>query len=191
MKFYKLSFAGADNFLEFIQFWSSLYNYPKENLYTNRIEKQKFTPEDIEKLFEWKNGSSLSQKKKESLKKIISKIHIINQLKLNFNIDTFLREFNEISAIWKIFLLHITVPQNYPIFDQHVYRAFYFLQNNQVKDIPSINATKEKIYFNEYEKFFNSLAHTHTEVNRKKIDEALWAFGKFIKTDYGKSVVLP
>lgn len=41
---------------EFIQFWSTCYNYKLEDLYKTRINLQQFTQTDIEKLFEWKNG---------------------------------------------------------------------------------------------------------------------------------------
>jgi len=38
------------------------------------------------------------------------------------------------SAIWQIFLLHIIDPTNYPIFDQHVYRAHYYLEHRTIID---------------------------------------------------------
>jgi hypothetical protein len=190
MKFAKLIFNREVRFPEFVQFWSGFYNYPLEHLYAERISKSQFTRDDITKLFEWKNGGRLSQKKQNALRGIIEKLDIINKLKSELCLTTFQKEFNHVSAIWKIYLLHLIAPQSYPIFDQHVCRAFYFLKDNQAKEIPSNNVGKEKIYFNEYVKFFNGLSN-NKEVSRKKVDEALWAFGKFLKSDYGKVIASP
>ena len=48
-----------------------------------------------------------------------------------------------------------------------------------------------KFYFEDYVEFFNELANKNKDVSRKKLDEALWAFGKFLKTPYGKRVSSP
>jgi hypothetical protein len=150
MEFAKLSFKWGATHQDFVQFWSAFYNYPKEHLYSERIEKKEFTPEDIEKLFVWKNGTPLSQKKKASLKVITDKIDIVNRLKSALDMETFRREFNGISAIWKIYLLHVIAPNDYPIFDQHVCRAFYFLTERKLKEIPITNSRKESLYFKDY-----------------------------------------
>ncbi|MFH0831296.1 MAG: hypothetical protein V1886_00295 [archaeon] len=174
---------------EFIVFWSSLYRDSKESFYIPVIDKQKFDIGDINNLFEWKNGVKLSQKKKQSLNiNIINKLEIINKLKHNFNLSTFQEEFGRISAIWKIFLLHIIASDRYPIFDQHVFRSYYFLKHNEVKEISYKNKEKEEIYFKEYLEFFNSLHNNliNADIPKKKIDEALWVFGRFLKSDYGK-----
>ncbi len=171
---------------KFVSFWSRFYVYPIEELYTSRIDKKQLFQDDLIQLFVWKNGSRLSQKKRKALQEIINKLGVINKLKLEFCLKTFLKEFRFIKgAIWKIYLLHIIAPDKYPIFDQHVCRAFYFISKNQRKEIPSKNLDKEKFYFDEYVDFFNKLSK---EVSKKKLDEALWAFGKFLKTPYGNKV---
>jgi hypothetical protein len=147
MKFVKLSFEWETTLQDFIEFWSAFYNYPKEHLYSERIQKSEFTLDDINKFYEWKNGTPLSLKKKASLKQITDKIHLINELKIDFNIETFMKEFYSISAIWKIYLLHLIAPKTYPIFDQHVCRAFYLLTENKPKEIPITNKAKERLYF--------------------------------------------
>ena len=188
MKFAKLSFEYRITLHDFICFWSSFYHYPREHLYAERIQKDEFTVDDITKLFEWKNGTPLSQKKMTSLKGITDKIHLVNKLKANFNLGTFENEFSSISAIWKIYLLHLIAPMTFPIFDQHVCRAFYFMTENKLKEIPITNKRKEKLYFGHYVDFFNNLVDE--KMSRKKIDEALWALGKFLKTEYGRKTCL-
>lgn len=172
---------------EFVDFWSSFYDYLLEGYYTPIIGKKRFSDEDLVKLFEWKNGSKLAQKKKKVLTSIIAKIDQINALKASFCLDTFLEEFKFVKgAIWKIYLLHVIQPDKFPIFDQHVYRAYLFISKDQRAEIPNNNRRKEDVYFSEYVSFFNGLSGSG--ISKKKLDEALWAFGKFLKTPYGRKV---
>ena len=123
VEFPKFTIEWQRNLQEFIRFWSKFYNYPDEHLYSERITKVQFSISDIEALYLWKNNGRLSQKKEEALhKKIIARLELINELKENFQLEKFLNEFKNVSAIWKIFLLHTIAPYQYPIFDQHVYR---------------------------------------------------------------------
>ena len=171
---------------EFVDFWSAFYSYALEEYYTPIIEKKRFSKDDLSRLFEWKNGGKLAKKKQKALDSIIAKIDRINVLKVNFCFDTFLKEFSFVKGIiWKMFLLHVIQPDSYPIFDQHVYRAYLFIAKNQRAEIPD-NKRKQDVYFKEYAPFFNELAGKG--VSRKKLDEALWAFGKFLKTPYGSKI---
>jgi hypothetical protein len=171
---------------EFVDFWSSFYSYSLEEYYTPIISKKRFSKDDLLKLFEWKNGGKLAQKKKKALESIVAKIDQINTLKLKFCIDTFLKEFSFVKgSIWKMFLLHIIQPEKFPIFDQHVYRAYLFIDKDQRGEIPD-NKRKQDVYFLEYVPFFNKLSGNGN--SRKKLDEALWAFGKFLKTPYGGKI---
>lgn len=172
---------------EFVPFWSNCYIDPREKFYTTTLNKNKLIANDIRLLFEWKNGGKLSRIKAKIVDSIIGKINIVNKLKENFNQDIFDNEFCFIKgAIWKIFLLHVINQKKFPIFDQHVYRSYCFLTEGKIKEIPYVNAAKEKFYFDIYVNFFNELVAKG--VNRKKLDEALWAFGKFLKTPYGNKV---
>jgi hypothetical protein len=58
-----------------------------------------------------------------------------------------------------------------------------------LKEIPATNKDKEKLYFGGYVSFFDGLADEN--VTRKKIDEALWSFGKFLKTKYAHKMISP
>ena len=171
---------------DFVDFWSGFYNYSFESYYVPIVGKKRFSKDDLSKLFEWKNGGKLAKKKQKALDSIIAKIDKINALKANFCIDTFLKEFSFVKGtIWKMFLLHVIQPDSYPIFDQHVYRAYLFIVKHQRGEIPD-NKRKQDVYFKEYAPFFNEL--TSRGVSRKKLDEALWAFGKFLKTPYGSKI---
>src|SRR3989338_11014946 len=92
---------------DFVEFWSSFYNYQFERYYTPLIGKKRFSKEDLVKLFEWKNGGKLSQRKKQALDSIIDKLEQINALKSKFSKDTFLEKFGFVKGPkWKLYLFH-------------------------------------------------------------------------------------
>ncbi|MDQ2178820.1 hypothetical protein [Marinifilum sp. D714] len=169
---------------EFINYWSELYSYPLESLYNERIYKKKFDAEDLLQLFIWKNGMKLSAGKQKSFEdKVLSKRDIINDLKSkqNLGINEFQKHFNNLSAVWKIFLLHIIRPNKYPIYDQHINRAFNYIHGFDYQNISAnsmTNNSKEEFYFNTYLEFIESL----NGIDLKKMDEAFFAFGQFINT---------
>jgi hypothetical protein len=94
----------------FVASWSRLYRYPKEYLYEQNIHKLTFSITDVAQLYEWKNGSRLSQKKQAAFDtKIGARLQRINQLKPKLDVDQFREEFADVSTIWKLFysiLLH-------------------------------------------------------------------------------------
>jgi len=78
------------NLQEFIDYWSSLYDYSNEHLYNERINKSEYSEDDIQQFYIWKNGMLLSEKKQISLEKNIkSKLNIINNLNLRFYTRTY------------------------------------------------------------------------------------------------------
>jgi hypothetical protein len=170
---------------KFIDFWSRLYRYPQENLYNSTIAKSQFDADDLQNLFKWKNGMDLSKKKQHSLdRKIKFKIKLINNMKLqpDFELEQFLSEFNHLTAVWKIFLLHIIKPLQYPIYDQHINRAYNFVHGLEYRHISASSMTcksKEEFYFNTYLGFIGSQGN----INLKKIDEAFFALGQFLATN--------
>lgn len=177
------------NIKEFIIFWSQFYIDPNESKYFGNINKISLDRDALLALFEWKNGSKLSNRKAKSFEdKIFLKLKIINSLKIStdFELKKFLEEFKEVSTIWKIFLLHIIKPAKYPIFDQHVYRAFYYIEHLKVRELSYDNKEKEKKYFEDYLPFFKQIQGGHPI---KKLDESLWSFGKFLKGNYRKMII--
>ena len=158
-------------------------------VYNKSIVKEILTNADIQDLYKWKNGMKLSVLKQKSLDtKIISKLSIINALKYDTNLDIeyFKNEFRNISAVWKIFLLHIIQPNKYPIYDQHIHRAFLFIHKEDWSNISNTsinNKAKEQFYFERYLQFIES----HNINDLKKLDEAFFAFGQFLNTrNYSK-----
>jgi len=165
----------------FVDFWSSLYAYPSENLYIDNISKQSFSSDDLKNLFVWKNGMRLSGQKNAALQsKILRKLSKVNELKADFSLEKFNSIFSQLGTIWKIFLLHCIQPQTYPIFDQHVYRAMNCIVNNMIVEVAKSERQKYCQYFDSYLPFFNG---TVQQSNRDavKVDRALWFFGKSLR----------
>jgi hypothetical protein len=167
----------------FIISWSKLYSFSNEAIYSKSIVKQTLTKTDIQNLYKWKNGMKLSVLKQKSLNnKIKAKLIIINTFKKNDKIDVeaFKKEFKNVSAVWKIFLLHIINPNKYPIYDQHIHRAFLFIHNEDWSNIQNTmnDKVKEKFYFERYLPFIEA----QNIKDLKKLDEAFFAFGQFLNT---------
>jgi len=89
---------------DFVTFWSSQYSY-KSGIedYNINIAITPIVQLNIQKLFEWKNGSVLSTKKQATLNRIIEKLPTINSLKAEWDLAMFESEFNFLPSIWKIF----------------------------------------------------------------------------------------
>jgi hypothetical protein len=181
--------TNTSNHTEFIHQWSKLYSYSNETSYYNSITKEVFELNDIQNLYIWKNGMKLSASKQKSLDtKIKTKLSIINTLKKynTISVEDFKTEFKDVSAVWKIFLLHTIKPNKYPIYDQHIHRAFLFIHNEDWSNISNdtvTNKEKELFYFDRYLPFVKSINYS----NLKKLDEAFFAFGQFLNTrNYAK-----
>jgi hypothetical protein len=168
---------------DFIEYWSRFYDYPEEHLYSESIQKDQFDLESIEKLFVWKNNMVLSKRKQASFSRIVSKIGLINELKMNWLENKFNESFGSINAIWQIFLMHIIQPTRFPIFDQHVYRAHCYLLDGLASEIPGNNKKKISYYKTKYVPFYDDFRKKSTGHSSKEIDNALWAFGRFIKNN--------
>jgi hypothetical protein len=172
---------------EFVGFWKSQYKFPDMNLYTENIGVAELDNRNLYDLFSWKNGMNLSGKKQISVNKLFQKLDVINQLRSRFDEDLFEQNFRNVTPIWKIFLRHILCPEDHPIFDKHVYRAFRYLQHQDIDELPA-NKFKEELYFQEYIPFYLDMREHCKQYSSKEIDEALWAFGKFLSR-YPKMVL--
>ena len=171
----------SNNAATFIDNWAKLYNYPNYERYEELLHLLVWKYDDLLELFTWKNGMQMSGKKRLAFEKhIAAHITTINRLKIQFDSEEFNELFLLLPAIWKIFLLHIINP-GYPIFDQHVYRAMIYIRQQNVLELPYSQDQRMRIYRNEYLSFFCDLKASCGDCSEKVIDNALWAFGKFLK----------
>ncbi len=175
----------CNSILDFIDNWCKLYSYFDDSKYRQNIDKSEFSAKHLEDLFHWKNGMTLkgSGGKEKSLnEKILNRIDLINQYKKLQGIDLnqFNDDFSDISAVWRIFLLHSIKPTVYPIYDQHIHRTYNYVHNEDWNTINNTipDKTKLNFYFNTYLPYVHNLGVT----DLKKMDEAFFAFGQFLNT---------
>ncbi|EGJ71797.1 hypothetical protein Bcop_1605 [Bacteroides coprosuis DSM 18011] len=86
-----LSRSSAEDFEQFIKFWSNLYDYPNMEDYNLNIkyaQGEKYKEDNIWKLYRWRGRYSKSESKELTVKdKIIDRIDEINKLKSQKDID--------------------------------------------------------------------------------------------------------
>ena len=155
---------------QFIEHWSSKYLYPNEHKYDNNVGK-KLTERSRSELFEWKNGSVIAAKKIESINK---------NYPLSFDGDQEGRYLNYKKgggAIWNIFYIHCLNPSQWPIFDQHTFRAMKYMKTGQISEIGTTNKQKYESYKKEYIPFIRGFG----DIDHRKLDKSLFAFGQFLK----------
>ena len=188
---YHISIEGLKDPKNFVLEWSELYNYGDDHKYTNNIKNGLESDTSLTELFEWKNGTSesISEMKMGRVNDFISKREILKKLKKNFKIEDFEQLINpqKGSVIWKIFLLHITQPDNYPIYDQHVYRSFKFFTTGEIKDISNRDKEKYDTYKNEYVDWFNKMKVKY-DLNPRDMDKSFFMFGKTLKSLNSKPI---
>lgn len=184
---YVLQNKQAANWSEFVNFWEKAFNYSSTNesyeMYVlNRPELFIFDEHQIQMLYKWKNntGETLSSKKNASLERnILAHLPIVQQLTHTWDNEVFDNSFGKISTIWQIFLMHIIQPNRFPIFDQHVYRAYSLLKNGSANELKG-TIKRQLALYRDYQSFFDEIQYT-SKLSPRSIDKAFWAFGKFIK----------
>ncbi|HLY59438.1 MAG TPA: hypothetical protein VKV95_01605 [Terriglobia bacterium] len=172
------------DFQSFLDFWSRQYDSGRyqEKIYSRNIGKRK--PEAIRALFQWKNAGPLSEKKKKSVE--ANYISCLGELRAYgsgpFREDFLMHFFSKFSkggAVWRVFWLHCCYPKDFPMFDQHVFRAHMFILGSKVPELDDLT-DKEKVmcYIYSYLPFYRGLARFN---DKREVDKALWSFGRFIK----------
>lgn len=128
----RLTFSiGFDSVDAFISHWSSKYDDASESKYEKNIGHPLTTQSRLD-LFEWKNGSVIAAKKLKSIE---------THYPLEFNgrvEERYLQPGRGGGAIWNIFYAHCLYPDKWPIFDQHVCRAMWYMLKGEVNDYQSI-----------------------------------------------------
>jgi hypothetical protein len=151
------------------------------------------TKENIKKLLRWKDPRWLTDTNpagKEKVNRVLNELKDINDFRHGrIERDKFLEKVSGIfrdGFIYRVFLFHIARPDEYPIADQYVFRAYYTLTGK--------NKPEGFDGYDNYTKFFSDIAERAGIVkpqNRiittdfvsklKEIDNALFAFGQFLE----------
>jgi hypothetical protein len=168
---------------EFVELWSPLYEDENEGLYSDNIGRL-LTPCRVRNLYRWKNGGQrLAEHKRQSVERnVIGRLGELRRLREDCPPTDFLLRFGRVGPIWSIFLLHIWQPGTYPIYDRHTHRAMRFILRLPMEELPSGPAVVRRSYVESYIPFFNGFPR----LPNRKVDKALFAFGKFLKSPVGR-----
>lgn len=179
-----------DHVDEFIHDWSLRYDYQNgEQDYDGNINQQwiNLNNQDNETrlwtLFKWKFVNNRNGEN------VLGKIEwFANQRQLHANaaiiVDNAEQEYTNLdttSPIYDIFFMHCLDRVNWPVYDQHTHRAMRYMMHGHQENFsdPSMD-----VYLNIYKNFvFDQLAYGNQDSGYlRKIDKALFAFGKFLKS---------
>lgn len=146
------------------------------------------TAKNIQYLLEWKNANPLSKKKQVQAQKLKDNKSFLNRFRKLPEISTdelekfwvLVSSIIKTGIVWRVFILHITRPTDYPIVDQHVLRAWNYLITGSVKE-PEKNWDN----YEKYRIFFLDIARQSGN-DFRTVDRALMAFGQFLRSQFFK-----
>jgi len=210
---YTNKFADSDlaNAKEFVSFWSQSHYYSSKTKIHESNEvisyikelnlRNELTRENVARLLRWKDPRRLTETiplnlPNPKVTSVLQKVDDINKFRRSeINETNFWNIAQGIfpkGFIWPVFLLHIARPYEYPIADRNVFRSFLILTNNEIP--------KDWEEYKNYKDFFFKIAkHAGFIIKRptgnesnickivdalKKVDNALFVFGKFLKAHY-------
>lgn len=87
-----------------------------------------------------------------------------------------------IGFVYASFFLHCCYPEVYPLYDQHIYRAYKY-EVTKGKQLPE-SASATWIEYKGYEAYFKTVCTKHG-VQYQIMDRALWSYGKWLKRKGG------
>ncbi len=188
---YFIEIKGLDNPVEFVKKWSKSNDFPNEWRYDENIGKGLRDYDSFRQLFYWKNGTGekLTFYKERLINQFWEQRTVLLNLRNEFKWEIFEEEFKpgESSTIWKIFLLHMISPAEFPIFDQNVYRFFRFDKDGIITNPPKNPKGVYEIYKTDYRDWFNKLRIRY-KLNHKDMDRSFFSFGRLLKTLESKPI---
>jgi len=197
----KQTFWGADTttLTRFVECWEQFYkNSPKIDYFAELNIDGNLSEENISLLLRWKDPRLLTHPKattegrfpNELVVRVLNQRDELNRFRrAEITTEEFTKKTGEIfetGIVWRLFLFHIARPWEWPIADQHVFRAHKILFG--VDKPKSIDEFTKK-----YKACFERLAQDfrcqsgiddsdRKEVVRanKRLDNALMAYGQFL-----------
>ena len=169
---------------EFVLSWDRCFKYDDiyADMYEENYKKTKYTEGDLLAMFEWKYGKLSPERLKEFKKEVITHLDLINELRLDPDIDKFMSVFIDLESRWQIMMLHITL--SFPLFDEHSWRAYHFIHTAEKLGELPFDEDEMSIRYGEYCNFFWDMQKKTPGCSLEQLNNSLWAFGKFLK-DYG------
>ncbi len=185
MSSHSITIEGFVTPKSFVEKWRQAYDNYDEQRYIDNIDHVLENWESFRELFAWKNGmgDKIAPQKLKLVEGFWDKKDVLKNLQHQFSWDVFEQVFkpSTTSNIWKLFLLHIIDPFNFPIFDQHVYRFYTFHKAGVIEEIPKNHKVRYLCYKEDYIHWFRDIRDRH-KMNPKAMDEAFFSYGKMLKS---------
>jgi hypothetical protein len=188
---------------EFVEFWSRFYAYEatvfgtkqKVDYFSELNVGNDLTAENVRRLLRWKDERMLSErtlsgpnkgKENPRVVKVVASLGAINEFRKDASsnselLQTLVGIFPN-GVVWGAFLLHIAKPDVYPIADQNVFRTCSLHTGLEDKQTWETYAAYCE-YFTGIAKAVGVAQTVENLRQLKRIDDALFVFGQFLK-DY-------
>jgi len=191
------------NARDFVTFWNRFYAY---EVTLPEDEKQRIdyfselnlgsdlSEQNVRRLLRWKDPRFLTDPTKgtnqpnKKVRRVLESLPIINGFRRNEKTEDEMRLavegiFESPTIVWRAFLLHIAKPHIYPIADQNVFRSYCLHTAN-----PEPQTWQSYADYSDYfAQIADEMGTTRTLENTrevKRIDNALFVFGQFLKEYY-------
>jgi hypothetical protein len=170
----------------FVDFWCTVYSREDEDpdrpdsqfIEHLRWPKGRLSGDDIDFLFEWKNGRKLPRTKRIAPDRMKRRLAKFNSLR-GATYDALWKEVQDLTEgpVWGRFICHITNPDECPIWDQNVLRAHQVI-TAQTMDAEAI---WDDDAYRAYMRFFRSARDKVRAEGSvpafRRLDQALFSFG--------------
>lgn len=195
------------NAREFVQYWRQFY-HERVTIFgaTERIDyfaevdpTRPLTSENVRRLLRWKDprllthlvGTGLNAGRLNArVERVTRHLARLNEFRAGTMdesgfMDWTASVFRDPCAwVWRIFLAHIARPAEYPIVDQHVLRAYQC----HTGDSAALNWSTYQRYRDYFERIVAASSQSADSqlALRKQTDDALFAFGQFLKVYWAR-----
>jgi len=145
--------------------------------------------EQIETLWNWKFGM-FPQHPPDRYLDFIEKNDITDYIGMSRqeSLEALMDDLDTNSPVTPVFLLHVAdssqyqYSQKYPIYDQHVWRAFDFLDANDRKPDERKLAERVGDDVQDYIKYCRFIDHNTTKVGTSELERSMFSFGKYLNS---------
>lgn len=189
---------------DFVRCWERFYEYrvevfggPQEIDYVNELNVgADLKPQNLTRLLRWKDPHRLTEqvmtgpnagRRNAQVDRALWSLTALNQFRRGqigeAEVRTAISSVFRTGAVFHVFLLHVAQPHVYPIADQHVFRA-YGVHCQVTTRQTWTTYIGYRAYFAQIAQGIG-VAQTPSNVHKlKRIDNALMAFGQFLKKYY-------
>jgi hypothetical protein len=191
------------NALEFVEYWRKFYR-ERVSIFQSATRIDYFAEidpsrplevENVRRLLRWKDPRLLTHlivsgrnagRDNERVVKITNQMKALNDFRVGVIdeqrfLDWTAAVFPHPSAwVWRVFLAHIARPLDYPIVDRHVLRS-YACHTGDAAPLDWPTYKRYRLYFEDLVAASARPGESQL-VHRKHVDDALFAFGQFLKS---------